>query len=359
MTRSAEFCPAWASPPGDTIRELVLKKGLSLEALASALDVACADVTRLLDGALPISERNAESLAALLGASPRFWIARETRYREDLQALQAEERTWVANLPLADMAKFGWIGATSSVSAKVRSALEFFESSSVDEWRDAWLSERAGLTAYRTSPVFTAQAGVVAAWLRQGEIAAKQIRTAEWSRADFERLLPALKPLTRLREPSEFVVELQQKCSECGVAVVIVRAPKGCPASGATRTKGGRAILQLSVRYLSDDHFWFTFFHEAAHLILHEGRLFLEWSEARELDQQEEREANEFASQFLVPANHEAQLRALPLDYKSIMRFARNLSISPGIVVGQLQHRGLVPRNKLNYLKKRYSWSDD
>jgi hypothetical protein len=36
-----------------------------------------------------------------------------------------------------------------------------------------------------------------------------------------------------------------------------------------------KAMVILSFRYLSDDHFWFTFFHEIAHLLLHNASLTL------------------------------------------------------------------------------------
>lgn len=356
MSVSAEFCPAWASPPGDTVRELAQRKGLTQAVVASALGVTEHELPRVLNGDLPINEARAERLAAYIGASPRFWLAREAQYRQALQSIHDDTRAWVSSLPFADMARFGWLDAASTAADKLRHAFAFFGVSSVDEWRESWLSEHAGLTAYRTSPVFATQAAATAAWLRQGELAASHIRTAQWSRTNFVRLLPELKPLTRIHKPAEFIPQLQQKCAECGVAVVIVRGPKGCPASGATRVRNGQAILQLSVRYLRDDGFWFTFFHEAGHLILHEDRLFLEWSDKGHLDEKEEREANEFAGQVLIPPSQEAALRALPHEYKSIMRFARNLSVSPGIVVGQLQHQGLVPREKLNFLKKRYTW---
>lgn len=356
MRVSAEYCPAWASPPGETVREVAQRKGLTQAFVASALGVAESELPRVLDGDLPINKARAERLATHIGASPQFWLTREAQYRQALKSIHNDSQAWVSSLPFADMAKFGWLDAASNAADKLRHAFAFFGVSSVDEWREAWLSEHAGLTVYRTSPVFTTQAAAAIAWLRQGELAASHIRTAQWSRADFERLLPELKPLTRLHKPSEFLQQVQRNCAACGVAVVIVRAPKGCPASGATRVRSGQAILQLSARYLRDDSFWFTFFHEAGHLVLHEDRLFLEWSEKRHLDEKEELEANDFAGKVLIPPSQEAALRALPHEYKSIMRFARNLSVSPGIVVGQLQHRGLVPRDKLNFLKKRYTW---
>lgn len=358
MTRSTEFSPAWASPPGETVRQLAARKNLRSDDLAQAVGLPPEDLSQLFNGELPITAARAKGLAGVVGASVRFWLAREAQYRRDVQALQDDSKQWVSSLPFADMARYGWLKAAASTGEKLRHALDFFEVSTVDEWRDAWLSDRAGLTAYRTSPVFTAQSASVAAWLRQGELAAAELSVDTWSRDCFERLLPSLKPLTRVREPAEFIPQLQEQCAACGVAVVIVRAPKGCPASGATRVKNGKAILQLSVRYLRDDSFWFTFFHEAGHLVLHEDRLFLEWSDRRELDSHEEAEANQFAGQVLIPPSEEAALRALPHEHRSIMRFAKNLSISPGIVIGQLQHRGLVRQDKLNFLKKRYSWAE-
>lgn len=358
MTRSAEFSPAWASPPGETVRQLAAKKNVRSEDLARAVGLAPANLSQLLNGELPITAARAKALASVVGASVRFWLAREAQYRADVQALQDDSRQWVSSIPFADMVRYGWLNAATSTGEKLRHALEFFDVSTVDEWRDTWLSDRAGLTAYRTSPVFTAQSASVAAWLRQGERAAEGLAVGTWSRGCFERLLPSLKSLTRVRDPAEFIPQLQEQCSACGVAVVIVRAPKGCPASGATRVKNGRAILQLSVRFLRDDSFWFTFFHEAGHLVLHEDRLFLEWSDRRELNSHEEAEANKFAGHVLIPPSEEEALRALPHEYRSIMRFAKNLSISPGIVVGQLQYRGLVRQDKLNFLKKRYSWAD-
>jgi len=340
------------------VRELATKRNLQSHDLAQALGVRREDLSQIFSGELPITAARAKGLAGVVGASVRFWLAREAQYRRDLQALQDDSRQWVSSLPFADMARYGWLKAATSSGEKLRHALEFFEVNTVDEWRDAWLSDRAGLTAYRTSPVFMTQSASVAAWLRQGELAAAELPVGTWSREYFQRLMPSLKPLTRVREPAEFIPKLQAQCAACGVAVVIVRAPKACPASGATRVKNGKAILQLSVRYLRDDSFWFTFFHEAGHLLLHGDRLFLEWSDRRELNCHEEEEANNFAAQVLIPPSEEAALRALPHEYRSIMRFAKNLSISPGIVVGQLQHRGLVRQDKLNFLKKRYSWSD-
>ena len=112
----------------------------------------------------------------------------------------------------------------------------------------------------------------------------------------------------------------------------------------------------LSFRYLTDDHFWFTFFHESGHLLLHNKRLFLEGAETP--DTAEELEANEFAARTLVPLSFYSEMLSLPTANLEVIRFARRTGVSPGIIVGQLQHEGRLPRNWLNGLKRRYRWED-
>src|SRR5689334_2956597 len=113
-----------------------------------------------------------------------------------------------------------------------------------------------------------------------------------------------------------------------------------------------RALLLLSFRYLSDDHFWFTFFHEAGHLVLHSKKaLFLEGGAASTA---EEREANEFSAATLVPPEFQNELERLSVDRHAIRNFAKKIGVSPGIVLGQLQFRGRARRNQLNTLRARF-----
>jgi Zn-dependent peptidase ImmA (M78 family) len=115
--------------------------------------------------------------------------------------------------------------------------------------------------------------------------------------------------------------------------------------------------LLLSFRFLSDDHFWFSFFHEAGHLLLHgEKGFFLERDDTPSTKQ--EQEANEFAEDILVPRElREAMLR-LPVNGREVIRFAHRAGISPGIIVGQLQHYGRFTQRQLNSLKRRFKWSE-
>ena len=181
---------------------------------------------------------------------------------------------------------------------------------------------------------------------------------SSWNAASFERSLIGMRRLTRKKAPSVFIPELRKLCAENGVALIIARGPAGCKASGATRfLSDKKAMILLSFRYLADDQFWFTFFHEAGHLLMHGNKaVFLE--DGSDVSLKEEHEANLFAQNILIPPEARAEFLSLKPNKDAVMKFAIKIGISRGIVVGQLQHHGRLEPSQLNFLKRRYPVED-
>jgi len=361
MTRG--FQPNWASAPGDTIGDLLDRRKLSIASFSQSLGYNKNAVSSLLQGKIAITPEIAEKLSIVLGASKSFWLNREAQYRESLERLKKEGAyrdgvEWLQEIPVKDMVSFGWIPDTEAIADKIKSCLKFFNVPDVKSWRDNYQASLSA-AAFRTSLTYESHMAAVCAWIRQGEIQAANIQCKPWNAKKFKDALISIRALTRKKNPAIFLPELKKLCAECGVAVVIVRAPKGCRASGVTKfISKDKALLQLSFRYRTDDHFWFTFFHEAGHLLLHnmhdKNAVFLENVDAISI--QEETEANDFSAELLVPSTLHNEMAMLGGDYKLVMRFARKIGVSAGIVVGQLQHRAYLRQDQLNYLKTRYVW---
>lgn len=362
MVDNITFHPFWSSPPGETVADLLEERNLSLREFAKQIGLTVDYISDLLQGSTPITIDIAQRLEQAFGVSAAFWMKRESQYREDMSRLLQEEPSstteeWIKELPIKDMIKFGWLKPVQNTTEKFTACLKYFGVPNVAAWHDTY-SNVLETTAFRTSPSFDSKSGAVAAWLRRGEIESALIECKSWSATNFCNALEDIRALTRKRDPNIFIPEVKNLCAECGVAVVIARAPTGCSASGATLfLSPNKALLLLSFRYLSDDQFWFSFFHEAGHLILHgKDGLFLEGMES--CSNKEEQEANSFASNTLIPEQYQAELAKLPLDGREVIRFARKVGVSPGIVAGQLQHLDLITRRQLNNLKTRFSWSD-
>lgn len=360
MNNATAFQPDWVSPPGETISDVLRDRNLSMSALASAMRVSSGYVEDLLAGRAPIDRDIAQRLHRTLGASTEFWLTRERQYRADSVRLRpslvaADNKQWIRTLPVGNMIKFGWIPPARTGAEKIEACLKFFGVPDALTWQSTH-QETLRRAAFRTSPSLASNPASVAAWLRQGERECSEIACSPWNSTRFRELLPHLRSLTSDKDPARFLPRLREACARAGVAVAIVRAPTGCRASGATQfLTPEKAMILLSFRFLSDDQFWFSFFHEAGHLLLHDpSRLFLE--EDAVSGENYELEANRFSADILIPPHLQGGLRSLRLTAKAIIRFAVRVQISPGIIVGQLQHLGRLRPNQLNSLKRRYKW---
>lgn len=358
MSEKTGFQPNWATSPAETIRRALIRRGWSVADLASAMTVEEDAALALVEGAAEIDEQTARSLATAFNTSAEFWSERQKQYLSDTGRLKQAnaDATWLRELPLRDMVRFGWINPKSD-SEKTAAALQFFGVSDVSEWKAKYRTDLAA-AAFRRSLTFSSNPVSTAVWLRRAHLQALAIDCKPWNSEAFRSAMKAMRSLTRRKHPAQFLPELRRLCAGCGVAVVIAPAPEGCRASGATRfIQPSKAMIVMSFRYRSDDHFWFTFFHEAGHLILHgKNALFLE--DGSDVTAQEENEANEFASSVLIPSSMSSEFDRLGSAAKEVLRFAVKAGISPGIVVGQLQNRGRLAHNRLNRLKRRYVWND-
>ena len=368
MTSDHGFSPNWVSAPGDTIADILKERDLSVAEFCEQVGYSPNDTVDVLEGRAAISIELAERLEEVLGASAAFWMRRDFDYREDATRISRGDRAWLEELPLTDMIKFGWL---QPLRPEYESAacLRFFDVPSVDAWRRKY-ARVLEMTALSTSETFDSTPGSVVAWLRQGELEAGDAAGTAWDPARLEHSLPEIRTLTRVSSPTRFLPPLRRICAESGVSLVVAPAPRGCRASGAARlSEPGRALIQLSFRYRTDDHFWFTFFHEVGHLLLHAGGKatvagahhpgwILDGEGGLGADAEVESEANRFAEEVLTPSALKDELLSMRCTSDQVIRFGRSVGISAGIVVGQLQYFGRLRHNQLNRLKRRFSWEE-
>jgi Zn-dependent peptidase ImmA (M78 family) len=310
-----------------------------------------------LNGFSKLTSNIAERLEQTFGVSKSFWLNREENYFQSLEHQANECESWFEELPISDLVNRGYLTKRATKPHRIAECLAFFDSKAIDEWESIYKS-RVENVAFRTSSSFDSSPLAVTTWLRLAELSCSHQHVQEFNKELLIEKIDKIKSLSRIKEPSVFLGELELILNSCGVKIAVVKAVKGCKASGATFYQDGTPIVALSFRHLSDDHFWFTLLHELGHVILHSHtQVFIEGTGSNPYTQELEKEANEFAMSALVPAckqNYLFSLRAK--DYAKIMRLAKQLDISPGIIVGQLQHKGYVPHSHLNKLKVKYKW---
>jgi addiction module HigA family antidote len=357
-----EYIPEVVSPPGETLAEVLGDRGMSQAELAQRMGRPKKTISEIVNGKAELTPETAIQLERVLGVPAAFWNNFESNYRGYVarvaeEAQLAAQAAWPDRFPLSEMCNHRWITRQSDVTGRVRELLSFFAVSSVDQWRERY---RAPLAAYRLPKKFTPDVHALSAWLRQGEREAQAVESQPFDAAAFRKALKEIRTLT-LEPPNVFQPRVEARGAECGVAIVFIPEVDKSRACGAARwLTPQKALIQLSLRYRTADHLWFTLFHEAGHILLHGKReSFVEFERASTGKDDEEEDANRFAADQLIPRTaFDEFVDSGSFTRDSIGAFADEVGVAPGIVVGRLQHEGHVPFNQLNGLKVRLRWSD-
>jgi len=363
-----QYTPDYVSPPGETLQEVLEEQGITQTELAERTGRPKKTINEIINGKAAITPETALQLERVLNIPASFWNNREQQYREalarqDEQKRLKEQITWLDKIPVKAMVKFKWIQFFEDKVDQLREVLNFFAVASPEQWEKIW-SNPNNDTDFRKSQAFQSDAGAVAAWLRRGEIEASEINCAIYDAEKFKETLLQIRALT-VELPEIFQKEILRLCAESGVAVVFIPQLPKTRTGGATRwLNPNKALIQLSLRYKTDDHLWFAFFHEAGHILLHgkrstflEGKKFL----LSPTNQEKEEEANKFAADILIPPTELKQFLASGQQHKklAIEQFANKIGIAPGIVVGRLQHDRVLKPSHCNELKRKFEWASN
>jgi len=353
------YRPNYAVLPGETLRETIEAYGMSQAELAERTGRPNKTINEIITGKASITAETALQFERVLSVPASFWNNLERNYQEARARMREEEHLqsqvkWLKNFPIKQLVKLGWIPQQDEPLKQMQALLNFFSVAGIEEWQAVWTSPQA---AYRKSAAFKSSPYATAAWLRKGEIDAAAIQCKPHDAAVFEGVLNKIRTLTN-KPPETFEPEMVKLCAEAGVAVTFVPELSGTRVYGVTRwLNPNKALIQLSLRGKSDDHLWFTFFHEAGHILYHGKReVFIE--EKGKQESKAEQEADRFAQDFLIPSGeYKAFLSDGSFDSAAISRLAKKIGIAPGIIVGRLQHDKAIPYSKGNTLKTHFRFT--
>jgi len=365
------FAPDWALPPGESILDLVQERGWTQAELSKRLGYTEKHMSQLINGKVTLTVDAAQRLERVLGSSIDFWLALEANYHKHKSRLEAAQRhaawvPWLDQLPLKDLMRCKAIPEqrldSKNKPSLVEACLRFFGVATPEEWRMHYGNMQG---AFRRSRAERSDVGAISAWLRLGE---KQAETFDWHHYDkdrFEEALGRIRCLTS-ESPDVFGPQMRKLLHEAGVLFILVPAISRAHVSGVARWLNlTRPMIQLSLYGKTNDKFWFSFFHEAAHILLHSKNkkekksIFLEDISATgvEIDDGCEREANEWAGNHLIPFNYSQELANLKTK-DAVIDFAGRVGIHCGIVVGRLQHDKLIDPSWMNTLKQKFQFKE-
>lgn len=370
MNELLNYSPDFIVKPGETILEMLDEHAMTQKELAKRMNLTEKTICEIIKGNSPITQKHAKSLENILELPYNFWINLQRNYDDALFKMNRKQELdnqieLAEKFPLETLKMMGLIpkGRNKGIDL-VEKLLRVFKVQNLNQVLELYnlefdckISEKHFVDEY-----------ALVTWMRLGELQAeKNINYNDLSSFDSKKTQLYLNKIRNLNletDPSVFLNELEKECKELGIVFVVVPEIKRSRISGMARwlKVGKRKIpmIQLSLRGKKHDMFWFTFFHELGHILLHRNELCIDIDDKESRDNKEN-EADSFARDVLIPDDlYQVFLNSInsqQVSITSIVSFAKDIGVHPGILLGRLQKEGIINWNRLNELKTTYKWN--
>lgn len=352
------YTPSIAIHPGRVIARELDFLGMTQTMLSKRTGLSEKQLSLIINGGASVTAETATLLSNAIGGSAEYWSNLDALYRtvvaRDQMRKEAEKEVALVqteNFVLAyrELAKYGYIEKSKDSITKVLNLWHFFGVNSLSA------IEKTEATAFRKSNGEKNNPVALAAWVRCGELMARKKQVAEYDENKLKQSFSDIKNII-YDMPKNFFEQITEILANCGVILVACPHFVGTYVNGATKWLGDNPMIQVSIRGKMADKLWFTLFHEIGHILKHGkgGQISCDHDTSTQ-----EQEANDFAAEVLLPKKKYDKFRYNG-DYsrQAILGFAQNEKIDSGIIVGRLQHDGLIRYDQLNSLHKQLDWKN-
>ena len=346
MERSCSFI---ATPPGATIKEQIVDRGMNQKEFAARMGMSEKHISKLINGEVQLTIDVARRLEMVLGLPAQFWCNLESIYREKIAKVNEENAMDVdiaiaKKMPYKEMAKNGWVEDIAKWSERVVNLRKYFEIAQLSFLQGSLVP---GIACRKLSGTEKSDYALVA-WAQKAKIEARKIPTKPIDIATLTKAIPQIREMT-VMDPEQFCPKLIELLANCGIAMIFLPHIGGSFLHGATFLDGNKIVVGLTVRGKDADKFWFSLFHELAHIIYgHIGN-------TDGTTEEDENCADEYAKNILISEQQYQEFVAEgEFSKMSMINFAKQAGIDVGIVVGRLQKEGYIQYNWHNDLKTRY-----
>lgn len=343
--------------PGETIAEVLENRDMSQRELAIRTGMTEKHVSTVIHGKKNISAAFARKLEYALGIESSFWMNLQSNYDqellefEELHNITDEELNILKNLKEVSetWASFGWLDAESNPAAMV---LDYRMMLGISNLID--IPKISYAAAYRVQRNRKSiDPYVLYAWQRMCELLTENAKTVDDVDVGMLRSsIPEIKKTMFMREDL-IQARLSEIFSKCGIAFRVVPNFAGAPVQGFIKRTGENAlILCVTLRQKFADIFWFTLFHEIAHIL--NGDTKREFIDFDSVPGDMELKADSVAGELLInQQEYDAFLSNEGYkNQKQLEQFAISQNVKDYIVRGRLMKEKLIPWSA----RPRYKW---
>jgi HTH-type transcriptional regulator / antitoxin HigA len=337
--------PAEVFHPGEFLKDELEARNWTQVEFAEIIGKDARLVNEVMSGKRAVTPETAIVFSEALGTTPDLWLRLEAQYQlskvKSSDSVVAKKAELHSNFPVREMIKRGWIEGSKNIEVLQAQVCSFFNVKSVSDQPS--LAYAAKSACVGTTPI------AQSAWYYRARNIAQSAPASKFDAAKLDELVVALREKLAHPEATQYAPAI---LANAGIRFVVVEALPGSKIDGACFWLNKTSpVVAMSMRFDRIDNFWHTLFHEIDHVSHKEGMdapildVDIQSTDIPQIDEKERR-ANEVAASRLVdPEELEGFIaRVSPIfTDDQILGFARRIGSHPGLVVGQLQNRGLIP----------------
>lgn len=353
-----EYKDLIAFHPGCYIAEIIEDYNVSQKEFADRMGTTPKTVSKLVNGEINLSEDLAGKLSRMTGISYKLWRGLQVEYeikKREIEEMQESDRE-KSICKCIDFKYFRSNGflqnykSRYTLSEKMKILCQELKISSL-----SYLLKFNSAVSYRNSKLVFSEKNIINAntLLALGENLSREVEAGALNLELLKESIPELRKMTT-EKPDIFYPKLEKKLLECGIILVRLPFLANSNLNGACKKfKNQSVLLLITDKSKTTDIFWFTLFHELAHILKQDFATDLERDEYL----QKEKEADDLAVELLIENSVFAKfIEEENFSKDNIVRFAEKIGVGPEIVVGRLQHNRLIGYNQFNFLKQELSF---
>lgn len=341
--------------PGETISEAIEDRGINQKELATRTGFSEKHISTVINGKKSISAKLALALEIALDIPASFWNTLQSNYSAEVELFNESHEISSKEIDIAKelvevtetLTKQKLDASNPSILVLVlRRFLGIHNLTSI---------KKLTSTYYRGQFNVSTNDYIMYAWQYLSEKQAEGQTENPFDRNLLLENLDNIKKIMFLKE-TDHIKELTKIFNKCGILFVVNKHVKKAPIHGlTTKTKTNKVLIAMTIRNKYIDTFWFSLFHEIAHLINKDYLI-------KQIDQKKikeiERKADEFAKNMLINKdNYNAFIKKGNFTDNDIIAFAKENNVLPGIVAGRLMKEELISWSQ-NSLRTKYQYED-
>ena len=341
-----KLVPAYAIHPGEMLRDELEARDIKQNDFAKLIGYKPTQLNEILKGKRDVNADFALLIGKALDISPEFWMGLQAQH--DLDKVKIEEKTKLRmeSISVWNMCKnfiaVPYLKKKGIISGdpvedipKIKS---LYQVTNVEQFPSVYASSGH----FRKSTKLETNTLNLFAWTKIVAQKAQDIEVKKFNHEKKDELIDKLKEVLKENKKTTFKVE--SILGDYGIKLIIEERPDKCAIDAYSFWSNGKPAIGMTLRHKRIDNFAFNLFHELGHIHLHLVNNptidFIEIGKdsADYKNSKEEKEANSFASEYLIEKNAWTDFKkSNPIftDIK-IKQFASNQNVHPAVVVGKI-----------------------